>query len=303
MEHAVGLGHNWSAKRARAMSASANGSGIIPSVSSTSLLELRPARLQSFFHGAISIKEEGSAAADTDAHDDGDEAPNAQAELERQLRISARIGLGLLEKTESLEADNEALRIKHREQEASISQLLDRLAQSYKENAQLIKVKPRMRAHTRTGIPKSRDARVFVVLSLIASGLDPDPRVSQRAERAQANLDASEASNRQLLITLEEDRKTVKRLSAVRARSPSGHEQSLELEDLRQELNAERRRASAAEARAKRATTKLGALRAGSRGREGRAIRAKAPADKLRMTFSLICSRQREQALYHLAAA
>lgn len=122
-------------------------SGIPPSASSTSLLELRPARLQSFFHGAISIREEGvGPGADTDDHH-GNETLDTQTqqslsveELERQLRISARIGLGLLEKTESLEADNEGLRNKQREQEASISQLLDRLAQSYKENAQLIKV-------------------------------------------------------------------------------------------------------------------------------------------------------------------
>ena len=136
------------------MSRSGTGSGIPASASSTSLLELRPARLQSFFNGAISIKEEGGhgAGADIDIHD-GYEASTAQAELERQLRTSARIGLGLLEKTESLEADNEALRSKHREQEASISQLLDRLAQSYKENAQLIKVK---RSEVEPGVRRQR---------------------------------------------------------------------------------------------------------------------------------------------------
>lgn len=94
----------------------------------------------------------------------------------------------------------------------------------------------------------------------------------QRAERANANLEASEASNRQLLITLEEDRKAARRL-AVRhekqqaASNTAGHAavgsddaaaRATELEDLRQELESERRRANAAEAKARRAIAKLG---------------------------------------------
>lgn len=91
----------------------------------------------------------------------------------------------------------------------------------------------------------------------------------QRAERANANLEASEASNRQLLITLEEDRKAIRKLNAQREKNAavkdvygSADEAAFatELEDLRQELEMERRRANAAEAKAKRALSKLGML-------------------------------------------
>lgn len=91
--------------------------------------------------------------------------------------------------------------------------------------------------------------------------------LEQRAERANANLEASEASNRQLLITLEEDRKAIRRLSVrhqknAAAANDSSAEPALatELDDLRQELEVERRRANAAEAKARRALSKLGTL-------------------------------------------
>jgi hypothetical protein len=86
-------------------------------------------------------------------------------------------------------------------------------------------------------------------------------------------LEASEASNRQLLITLEEDRKTLRRLNARKERTAAvtafndGNEvvhsgnapaSSDDLKELRQELETERRRANAAEAKAKRALAKLG---------------------------------------------
>lgn len=91
--------------------------------------------------------------------------------------------------------------------------------------------------------------------------------LQQRAERANANLEASEASNRQLLITLEEDRKATRRLTARHEKNAAtGNTDSseetvariTELEDLRQELEHERRRANAAEAKARRALSKLG---------------------------------------------
>lgn len=79
----------------------------------------------------------------------------------------------------------------------------------------------------------------------------------QRADRVQANLDASEASNRQLLITLEEDRKTIRRLVASQAKKPDVKTLSNEIDMLRQELEQERTRCTAAELRAKRVTSKL----------------------------------------------
>lgn len=96
-----------------------------------------------------------------------------------------------------------------------------------------------------------------------------DLYTGQRAERANANLEASEASNRQLLITLEEDRKAIRRLNARHEKtaatalnhgSPEQAALATELEDLRQELEMERRRANAAEAKARRTLSKLGML-------------------------------------------
>jgi len=74
-----------------------------------------------------------------------------------------------------------------------------------------------------------------------------------------------EASNRTLLATLEEDRRTIARLTAENARGV-GIDAKLralvgQRDDLRQELDAERRRATAAEGRARKATERLGASR------------------------------------------
>jgi hypothetical protein len=107
------------------------------SPSSKSLLE-DPARLQAAFasfRSPSTIHEDGEG--------DADEARNGREsveEIERQLQVSAQLGLALLERQEQLTADKKALQGKQRELEASISQLLDRLASSYKENAQVIKV-------------------------------------------------------------------------------------------------------------------------------------------------------------------
>lgn len=104
------------------------------SASSKSLLE-DPTRLQAVF----------ASFRPSTIQEDGEDAPHAVAdtspeELERQLHVSAQLGLALLERQEQLTADKKALQGKQRELEASISQLLDRLASSYKENAQVIKV-------------------------------------------------------------------------------------------------------------------------------------------------------------------
>lgn len=105
------------------------------SASSRSLLE-DPTRLQEVFASfrpSATIHEDG-------ADETGDNASLTVEELEKQLHVSAQLGLALLERQEQLASDKKALQTKQRELEASISQLLDRLASSYKENAQLIKV-------------------------------------------------------------------------------------------------------------------------------------------------------------------
>jgi hypothetical protein len=84
----------------------------------------------------------------------------------------------------------------------------------------------------------------------------------QRVERVTVNLEATESSNRALLSALEDDRKTIGRLSAEHAKG-QGFETKLKLlsrdcQDLKQELGHERKKAQAAEARAKKAVDRLG---------------------------------------------
>ena len=107
------------------------------SASSKSLLEAldSPARLQEIFAGF----RQGGVIHEEDGNAEGKENVSNE-QLERQLLVSAQLGLALLEKQEHLTTSNTALQSKQKELEASISQLLDRLASSYKENAQLIKV-------------------------------------------------------------------------------------------------------------------------------------------------------------------
>lgn len=107
------------------------------SASSKSLLE-DPTRLQEVF---ASFRPSSTIPEDREEHAYGASDGHATAEeLEKQLHVSAQLGLALLERQEQLTAEKKALQAKHKELEASISQLLDRLASSYKENAQVIKV-------------------------------------------------------------------------------------------------------------------------------------------------------------------
>lgn len=111
-----------------------------PSASSRSLLDAldSPARLQELF---ASFSAGNGSRNDANEHDgDGVEGSAAVALLEKRLLLSAQLGLALLEKQEQLVENKKGLKLKHKELETSVSQLLDRLAQSYKENAQLIKV-------------------------------------------------------------------------------------------------------------------------------------------------------------------
>lgn len=117
------------------------------SASSKSLLDAldSPARLQELF-ASFSAGGSGANGAGSDGEDgaydnEGVEGPAALALLEKRLLLSAQLGLALLEKQEQLVNDKKGLQAKQKELETSVSQLLDRLAQSYKENAQLIKVR------------------------------------------------------------------------------------------------------------------------------------------------------------------
>lgn len=125
-------------------------SGLPPSASSKSLLDVldSPTRLQELFASFSSRNgsRNGSGISNDEEGDDGDgdgddvDSPAAFALLEKRLLLSAQLGLALLEKQEQLVNENRGLQTKQKELETSVSQLLDRLAQSYKENAQLIKV-------------------------------------------------------------------------------------------------------------------------------------------------------------------
>lgn len=211
--------------------------------SSKTLLIDEPEQLQQVFAQLSDSRDDDEAAAAEVDDADNAGSPSARvscrrcSRLEDKLRLSAQLGLGLLDKKESLARETDALQTKNRELEASISQLLDRLATAYRDNALVIKV---------------RD-------SMTDGCLEADPTDVQRVERAQANLDASEASNRQLLVTLEEDRKAVRRLSSQNTSrgDTSAAALSLQLEEACHELDQARRRADAADARSRRSALRL----------------------------------------------
>lgn len=152
------------------MPASGNGTDrLLPSsTSSKSLLEAleSPEQLEAIFSGfrvttaarhgkdssickGPSISQQRTYTADSfndatragaEGHDDDDGQASGARDLEAKLELSAKLGLALLEKQHRLSEENANLVHKQHELEASVSQLLDRLASSYKENAQLIKV-------------------------------------------------------------------------------------------------------------------------------------------------------------------
>lgn len=140
------------------------------SASSKSLLDVldSPARLQELFASFSSRDAEGRGdeqSRNGESDDTGRDGAAANALLEKRLLLSAQLGLALLEKQEQLVNENQGLLSKQRELESSVSQLLDRLAQSYKENAQLIKVRRlsqlsvRLHCHARMSAkPQSKQA-------------------------------------------------------------------------------------------------------------------------------------------------
>ena len=114
-------------------------SGLPSSTSTKSLLDAldSPEQLQELFAGFKAVREVDTSREDSNGNGD---ARSTLEGLEAKLFLSAQLGLALLEKQQQLGAENTALTNKQRESDATLSQLLDRLASSYRENAQLIKV-------------------------------------------------------------------------------------------------------------------------------------------------------------------
>lgn len=130
---------------------------------------------------------------------------------------------------QALVAENSELKDRLQAADAARDQLLDRLAASYRDNAALEK----------------------------------------KSERFLSSLEATESGNRTLLAALEQDRKTISKLSAEKARGAS-QETKLkatirERDDLAQERDILDKRLRASEAKARRATDRLGELLAAKR--------------------------------------
>ena len=117
--------------------------GLPSLLSSKSLFEAldSPEQLQEIFAGFKAIRDVEENEKNGSIGDRDGDGSSVLEGLETKLLLSAQLGLALLEKQQLLETDNKAFEIKRRELEASVSQLLDRLASAYKENAQLIKVR------------------------------------------------------------------------------------------------------------------------------------------------------------------
>ncbi|GAA5962160.1 hypothetical protein JCM21900_006988 [Sporobolomyces salmonicolor] len=102
------------------------------------------------------------------------------------------------------------------------------------------------------------------LLDRLTASVKENAQLQRRLEEAVGNLEQADASNRALLVSLEEDRKTISRLSAdsgklvaVSATLKTLHRTH---EDTRQELAAERKRAGAAEAKMRKQGERVGEL-------------------------------------------
>ncbi|GAA5977073.1 hypothetical protein JCM11641_001292 [Rhodosporidiobolus odoratus] len=94
------------------------------------------------------------------------------------------------------------------------------------------------------------------MLDRLTHSVKENDRLQRRLEETVGSLEQADASNRALLVSLEEDRKTISRLSVDSAKlvSTTSALQALKRqhEDTLEELSAERRRADAAEAKSKK---------------------------------------------------
>ncbi|GAA6048124.1 hypothetical protein JCM3770_003673 [Rhodotorula araucariae] len=117
------------------------------------------------------------------------------------------------------------------------------------------------------------------LLERLAANVKETVGLQRRLDEANANLDSADASNRTLLASLEDDRKTISRISvdagkAVAASTALKHLQRAH-DDLAQELAAERRRADGADAKARKLAVRVAEL-------EERLARASADLDEMR---------------------
>ncbi|PWN19175.1 hypothetical protein BCV69DRAFT_313930 [Microstroma glucosiphilum] len=143
------------------------------------------------------------------------------ADMEQDLKLAAEIGQALLRRNDVLAETATAQDTRHASQ---VDSLMRRLTKSIKES----------------------DA------------------MSKELEQTSMNLEAADSSNRALLSELEESRRDLAKIKTERARLVAMEERSQKiskwLEDARQEVQVERRKTAAAEARAKRSAEKVASL-------------------------------------------
>ncbi|GAA5924011.1 uncharacterized protein JCM15063_005524 [Sporobolomyces koalae] len=104
------------------------------------------------------------------------------------------------------------------------------------------------------------------LLNRLSTSVKENNQLQRRFEETVGNLEQADSSNRALLVSLEEDRKTISRLSAdagkLVATSTNLRNLQRTYDDTLQELAAERKRASAAESKAKKITERANELEA-----------------------------------------
>ena len=150
--------------------------------------------------------------------------------LENDLKLAAEIGQALLQEKSSMQQKLDLM-------EKANQKLFNQLSSSVKENNQLQRVRA------------SRSLYGERCYSQALASL-------QRLEETVGNLEQADSSNRALLVSLEEDRKTISRLSSdagkLVATSTTLKDLQRTHDDTLQELASERKRASAAENKGKR---------------------------------------------------
>lgn len=153
------------------------------------------------------------------------------SQVEQDLRLAAQVGQTLLN-------EKGALQVRLESSERANQKLLERLGKAVRENMTLERVR---RGH----------------FSLRNETLRTHTK-KQRLEESLGNLDQADASNRALLVSLEEDRKTISRLSHDSSKLVAVTATLKQLQiahaGLLEDLAAERRRADSAEARARKTT-------------------------------------------------
>ncbi|GAA6059166.1 hypothetical protein JCM10212_005511 [Sporobolomyces blumeae] len=102
------------------------------------------------------------------------------------------------------------------------------------------------------------------LLDRLSTSVRENAQLQRRLEETVGNLEQADSSNRALLVSLEEDRKTISRLSAdsgkLVATTATLKDLQRSYDDVRQELVSERKRSSAAEAKAKKIESRANEL-------------------------------------------